>query len=155
KLQNPDAAAEILEKILARQPAFVPALTRLARIYEGAGDWDKCGETLRRALDLKPSGTDAADLYYRLGRVTEAQSGEVAQALPYYEKALSFAPAHGEAIEALERAARERGDWRQVAELLATREAAEVDAGRKLTLAVELAEIHRQKLGRPLEAVPY
>jgi tetratricopeptide (TPR) repeat protein len=155
KLQNPTEAAEILEQILAREPAYVPALTRLARIYEGAGDWDRCGETLRRALDLKPTGTDAADLYYRLGRVTEAQSGELAQALPYFEKALSYAPAHAEAIASLERAARERGDWRQVAELLATREAAETDAGRKLALAVELADIHRQKLGRPLEAVPY
>src|SRR5262249_8709679 len=155
KLQSPDAAAEILEKILAGQPGYVPALTRLARIYEGPADRGKCSETLRRALALNPTGDDAADLYYRLGRVTEAQSGDLGSALPYYEKALSFAPAHADAVAALERAARERGDWRQVAELLARRESVETEPAKRLALAVELAEIHRQRLRPPLEAVPH
>ena len=35
---------------------------RLARIYERAGDWDKCGEVLQKALALGPMGRDAADL---------------------------------------------------------------------------------------------
>ena len=155
RLDNADAAGELLEKILARQPAFVPALLRLARIYEAAGDWDRCGQTLQRALALSPSGRDAADLYYRLGRVTEAQTGELAQALPHYQRALAFDPGHPEAIAALERSARDRGDFVEVAHLLAAREAVEVDGAKKLALAVELADLYRSKLARPLEAVPY
>ncbi len=155
KLENPDAAAEILEKILERQPGYVPALTRLARIYEAASDWDRGSQVLRRALDLNPTGRDAADLYYRLGRVTEAQGGDLAAALPHYEQALSFDATHGEAIAALERAARERGDWQQVAELLARREQSEADGAKRLSLAIELASIYREKLGRPADAIPY
>src|SRR5205823_5113545 len=68
-LDNPDAAGEILEKILRREPGSVTALTRLAKIYERAGDWDKCGEVLQKALALGPKGRDAADLFYRLGEV--------------------------------------------------------------------------------------
>jgi tetratricopeptide (TPR) repeat protein len=155
KLGNPDAAAEILEKLLERQPAYVPALTRLARIYEAAGDWERCGQVLRRALDLRPTGRDAADLHYRLGRVVEAEGGDLAAALPHHQQALAHDPAHGEAIAALERAARERGDWAQVAELLGRREAVEADPRRRQELVVELAEIFRGRLGRPADALPY
>ena len=52
QLDNPDAAGEILEKILAREPGSVAALTRLSKIYERAGDWDKCKATLEQALRL-------------------------------------------------------------------------------------------------------
>jgi tetratricopeptide (TPR) repeat protein len=155
RLESPEAAAEILEKILERQPGYVPALTRLARIYETAGDWERCGETLRRALELKPTGRDAADLHYRLGRVTEAQGGDLAAALPHYEEALMHDAGHGDATAALERAARERGDWGEVASLLARREASEPDGARRLSLAIELAGIYREKLGRAAEAIPY
>src|SRR5262249_58740445 len=134
---------------------FVPALTRLARIYEAAGDWDRCGETLKRALALNPTGRDAADLYYRLGRVTEAQSGDITHALAYYEKAISYDHAHPDAVAALERAARDRGDWNQVAELMAARETSEPDSAKRLAIAVELAELYRQKPGRPLDPGPY
>ncbi|MEM9489880.1 MAG: hypothetical protein AAGC55_12095, partial [Myxococcota bacterium] len=61
KLDNPDAAAEILEKILLADPGYVPALTRLAKIYEGAHDWERCGEVLHKALALGPTGRDAAE----------------------------------------------------------------------------------------------
>ena len=40
------------EKILKRDPRYVPALARLARIYEGASDWDRCTKTLERAKSI-------------------------------------------------------------------------------------------------------
>src|SRR5262249_10483576 len=87
--------------------------------------------------------------------VTEAQSGDIGNALAYYEKAISYDRTHPDAVAALERAARDRGDWKTVAELMAAREASEPDAKKRLAIAVELAQLYRQKLGRPLDAVPY
>ena len=69
QLNNPDAAGEILEKILRREPGSVAALTRLSKNYERSGDWDKCKATLEQALKLAPTGRDAADLFFRLGEV--------------------------------------------------------------------------------------
>ncbi|HSK02881.1 MAG TPA: tetratricopeptide repeat protein, partial [Kofleriaceae bacterium] len=62
RLDNPDAAGELLERILQREPGSVAALTRLSKIYERAGDWEKCTATLNEALRLSPTGRDAADL---------------------------------------------------------------------------------------------
>lgn len=155
KIGNADAAAELLEKILKREPRYVPALVRLARIYEAASEWEKCEKTLERALALGPSGRDAADLYFRLGRVAEAQTGDRDKALGYYQQALSYDGAHPLALEALEAAARERGDWVAVAGMLGRREAMEPDAARKLQLALELAEIYRGRLGQAEAALPY
>lgn len=153
-LENPDASGEILEKILAREPSYVPALTRLARIYENQGAWDRCGEILEQALSLGPSGRDAADLYYRLGEVAKQRDGDVEQAAGHWGQALSHDPAHPQAIAALEDYAREREDWPVVADMLARREAAAEEPADKLELAIELADIYRKKLRQPEVAVP-
>jgi golgin subfamily B member 1 len=155
KLGNADAAAEILERLLERDPTFVAALTRLARIYEAAGDWEKCGQALQRALAMNPKGRDAADLYYRLGRVTEAQTGDPGQAVEHYQKALSYDGGHPQVLEALEKIARDAGDWETVAAIAVRREEAETDPQKKLGLALALADLYRTKLGRAAEAVPY
>lgn len=155
KLGNADAAGELLEKILAREPGYVPALTRLARIYEAAGDWEKCEATLGRALALRPVGRDAADLYFRLARVQENKAGDPAAGMPHIEQALAFDPLHPEALPALERLVRDRGEWARVAEILKAREAAEADPKKRHAAVLELAAILRDRLGRPAEAVPY
>ena len=151
-LDNPDAAGEILEKILRREPGSVAALTRLAKIYERAADWDKCGEVLQRALALGPRGKDAADLFFRLGEVADKAQGDRDTALAHFRQALVHDPAHTAAIAAVERVAREQGDWITVADMLARRLAAGGD-GDTLPLALELADVHR-RLGNPAAALP-
>ncbi|HEX7842172.1 MAG TPA: tetratricopeptide repeat protein, partial [Kofleriaceae bacterium] len=99
KLDNPDAAGEILEKILASEPGSVAALTRLSRIYERAGDWDRCKATLEQALALSPSGRDAADLFFRLGEVARIGDSDAETAIQDFQQALRHDPAHAQAIE--------------------------------------------------------
>ena len=88
KLDSPDAAGEILEKILKREPGSVAALTRLSKIYERAGDWTKCKATLEQALKLSPTGRDAADLFFRLGEVAREGDSDDATAILHYQQAL-------------------------------------------------------------------
>jgi tetratricopeptide (TPR) repeat protein len=154
-LGNADAAGEILEKILKRDPRYVPALARLARIYESAGDWAQCTETLQRALALAPKGKDAADIHYRLGRAAEAQGQSLDEAMPHYQRALQNDPTHAESLAAVEKAARERGDWSLVAQLLERRDATETETAKKLAVAQELATIYKDRLLEPAAALPY
>jgi len=152
-LDNPDAAGEILEKILRREPGSVAALTRLAKIYERAADWDKCSEVLGRALALGPKGTDAADLFFRLGEVADKAQHDHATALAHYRQALTHDPRHGQAIAALERVARAEGNWAVVADMLGRRLAVvEAEGGDVLPLALEYVEAERQ-LGTPAAAL--
>src|SRR4029453_16896368 len=84
----PGAAGRILEKILARGPGSVAALTRLSKIYERAGDWDRCKAALEQALALSPTGRDAADLFFRLGEVARIGDSDADTAIQYLQQAL-------------------------------------------------------------------
>lgn len=154
-LDDPDAAGEILEKILRREPGSVAALTRLARIHERAGDWARCGEVLERALALGPRGQDAADLFFRLGEVADKAQHDLDTAGAHYRQALVHDPAHPGAVAAIERLARDQGDWATVGDMLDRRLAA-VQAGGEgelLALALELADVKR-RIGDPAAALP-
>ena len=131
KLDNPDAAGEILEKILAREPGSVAALTRLSKIYERAGDWDKCKATLEQALRLVAEGPR------RRRSVLPARRGRARRRLRrrHRDPALP-AGAHAttrrtpRAIAALEKLARERRDNALLADMLQRRVATIDGAGR-------------------------
>ncbi|HSD88791.1 MAG TPA: tetratricopeptide repeat protein, partial [Kofleriaceae bacterium] len=147
KLDNPDAAGEILEKILKREPGSVAALTRLSKIYERSGDWDKCKATLEQALKLNPQGRDAADLFFRLGEVARVGDSDADTAIQDYQQALRYDAGHVGAIAALEQLARDRKDNALLADMLARRVAGVTNAADRLSLLVEIAELER-KAGR-------
>ena len=146
QLDNPDAAGEILEKILAREPGSVAALTRLSKIYERAGDFDKCKATLEQALKLSPQGRDAADLFFRLGEVARVGDHDDDTAIQHFQQVLRHDPAHGPAIAALEKLARDRRDNALLADML-NRRVPSVAPADRLALLVEIAELER-KAGR-------
>jgi tetratricopeptide (TPR) repeat protein len=152
KLDNPDAAGEILEKILRREPGSVVALTRLSRIYERNGDWDRCTKVLEQALALGPKGTDAADLFFRLGEVARRGTGDPDTALSHLRQALVHDGHHLPTITALEQLARERRDDALLADMLRRRLASGGGSDRKGAL-LELAELER-RAGRPEAAIP-
>ncbi len=144
KLDNPDAAGDILEKILKREPGSVAALTRLSKIYERSGDWDKCKSTLEQALKLSPTGRDAADLFYRLGEVARVGDSDADTAVLHLQQALKHDPAHDAAIVALEKLARERRDNVLLADMLQRRAAKITTPAERVALLVELAELERK-----------
>ncbi|HTE55295.1 MAG TPA: tetratricopeptide repeat protein [Kofleriaceae bacterium] len=159
KLENPEAAGEVLEIILQRRPDTVPALTRLARIYAGAGEWERSSEVLGKALALGPRGADAAELHVRLGdaarRKAEADGTDADEAaMTHYLEALRQEPGHPEAVAAAEAVARRREDWALVAELGGKRYQAASDPAERLALALELAGLWKDRLGQPAQAVP-
>ncbi|MBA3540616.1 MAG: tetratricopeptide repeat protein, partial [Deltaproteobacteria bacterium] len=144
KLDNPDAAGEILEKILAREPGSVAALTRLSKIYERAGDWDKCKATLEQALNLQPTGRDAADLFFRLAEVARVGDSDPDTAILHLNQVLRHDPSHVTAIVALEKLARERGNTAVLADMLQRRIPMVATASERVAIYVELADLERK-----------
>jgi tetratricopeptide (TPR) repeat protein len=156
RIGNSDSAAEILEKVLERDPRNVSAMTQLARMYESAGEWDKCATTLERAAALGPTGGPAAELYFRMGKVeVERGGGDETKAEPHWTRALQFDAGHAEALEGLERLARGRSDWRRVVQLLDLREKGERDNAKKRDLLAEIGKLLRTELKAPQEALGY
>jgi tetratricopeptide (TPR) repeat protein len=118
RLDNPDAAGEVLEEILERDPTNVVALAGLARIYEKTEQWDKCRDVLERAAAQGPEPKEAAELEFRMGRVEVNQSGDPEAAVVHYREALALDPTHQEAMDTLEELARKKKDWGTVADVL-------------------------------------
>ena len=153
KLDSPDAAGEILEKILAREPGSIAALTRLSKIYERSGDWAKCKATLEQALKISggnASARDAADLFFRLGEVARVGDGELDTAVLHYQQALVHVGDHAGAIAALETIARERRDTTLLADMLGRRAGLVVTPTERVAVLVELG----QGAPRPRPATP-
>jgi tetratricopeptide (TPR) repeat protein len=144
KLDNPEAAGEILEKILVREPGSVAALTRLSKIYERAGDWTRCKAALEQALQLSPTGRDAADLFFRLAEVARISDGDADTAIQDLQQALRHDPGHPGAIDALEKLARERRDGPLLADMLRRRVDALEPPAERVALLVEIAELERK-----------
>ncbi|HEX3761679.1 MAG TPA: tetratricopeptide repeat protein [Kofleriaceae bacterium] len=152
RLDNPDAAGEILEKILAREPGSVAALTRLSKIYERAGDWDRCKATLEQALALSPTGRDAADLFFRLGEVARLGDSDPDTAIQHFQQALKHDAGHPAAVDALEKLARERRDGALLADMLQRRVATISVPAERAALLIEIAELER-RAQRPAAAL--
>jgi tetratricopeptide (TPR) repeat protein len=154
KLDNAEKATEMMEKILEREPGNVAALNGLARIYESLEEWEKCKEVLAQAAAAGPTGRDGAELYFRQGRV-EAQLGHQEQALEYYEKALELDETHPEALETLEKWAREKEDWQKVAKLVHVKAKHATEASAQLQYLCELGNIFSEKLAQPEHGLPF
>jgi tetratricopeptide (TPR) repeat protein len=153
QLENPEAAAEVLEEVLQQDEGNVTALAELARLYETTQQWDKCLEVLDKAAALDPSPTEEAELQFRKARVlVERGGGDAATVRAHYERALELSPAHAEAAAALEALAREEGDWARVAELLEQR-VASAEAADQLALLRELGVLYRDKLDQAERSV--
>jgi golgin subfamily B member 1 len=153
RLQSPDSAVEILERIMERDPRNVGALSSLAKIYERQGQWEQCAEALKKAVALAPAGKEAAEIHFRLGRLQAEQLGDQAAALACYQQALAFDADHAEAQDAVIAAAREAGDFASVVRLLAHRAEVETDLTAKLGRLRELATLQMEKLADPAAAL--
>jgi tetratricopeptide (TPR) repeat protein len=152
RLQSPESATEILERILHRDAENVRALLSLARIYENDHDVDRAQATLERAVGVARTREEAAELHVRIGRLLGDVHGEEA-AEPHYLKALEAVPGHPAASEALEKVGRARGDWPLVANLLSHRIDRSSDPDR--ALLVELGRIYASELKQPAAALTF
>jgi tetratricopeptide (TPR) repeat protein len=66
-LQDAEVAITALNEVLGLEPYHARALTVLAQLYERGGEWERCAETLVRALQYAAAGAERADAQRRLG----------------------------------------------------------------------------------------
>ena len=152
ELENPEAAAELLEEILKRDESNVAALTGLAQIYETSEQWDRCQQILEQAAALNPDAQEAAELEFRMGRIELNKGGGAGQAAERYARAIELNPEHLEALQALEAHHRLGDEFDRVAELLELRVKL-VDSGEQLKIYQELGSIYAEQLERPDDCV--
>jgi golgin subfamily B member 1 len=151
QLDDADAAADVLEKVLEREPENIGALTELARLYELTENWQKCREILEQTVQLGADDKELAEIEFRLGRVKAELENEEA-AFVHYQKAFELDPQHHLASKAVEAEARANNRWERVAELMEGRLAI-IEGDEHLEALRQLAAIYGDELKNSEAAV--
>ncbi|MFQ5415735.1 MAG: tetratricopeptide repeat protein, partial [Myxococcota bacterium] len=145
QLDDPQQALAQFERALEEHPEQRGALEGAARALErcdrhrdAAANWE------RLAAQLK--GEARAEANVALAKIVANDLREVDRARGLYRDALGDNPNNLEAIRAVAEEAEKRQQWRLLADLRERQYELLDDAGERVSLAVELAELHRGPL---------
>jgi tetratricopeptide (TPR) repeat protein len=83
-----DHAAALLNRALAVDPNYPPALNSAAYAYAGLGDFDKAIKTMEHYAEVIPNEPNAQDSYAEILR----EAGKFDAAIEHYQAALKIAP---------------------------------------------------------------
>lgn len=141
--EAPQAIA-LYRAILADDATHVAALTALAAIYARAEDWDDWFEARQALADGYVDENARIDVWRHSAR-RAAELARQDDAAELWRRVLSARADDAEALDGLEQANAERGDWDGVADVLERRRAAmdEVDG---LWITRRLAEVYAERL---------
>jgi tetratricopeptide (TPR) repeat protein len=153
RLQDPERATEIYERVLEQDPEHTRALAALARLYEAAEDWERCAEVLAKAAAAGRGGSDEAEVHYRLARLNEARLGDEGKAIEELRMAVNLDPSHMEANQALAEHCRKRGDNQGLLEALMREESHIENPEEKVSKLTEIAELQISALSDSAGAV--
>ena len=116
-VNDQDAALVRFRKALELDPAFVPALASVGRIYYRAGRWAELLDTYEREVKVS-TGAEAVALLHKMGELCEDKLGNADAAVAWYRRALELDSKYRPAIRALVRRCRESRDWAGLASAL-------------------------------------
>ncbi len=143
-----ERAHAFLDRALALDPRFLPALQAMGRLCQRHGRWDELVAMYRRELELGARGADAVTLQFKIGEILRDLSSDGDGAARAFEAALEVQADHLPSLRALQRLSAARGDTAREAELLA----AEVDHLRdpreRAAQLFRLGSTHANRLGQ-------
>ncbi|MDH5674143.1 MAG: tetratricopeptide repeat protein [Myxococcales bacterium] len=142
-----DYAIPYLQQVLAVDPLNVPAMRQMADLYRQTKQWQVYGQVLSRLTEMTEVPIERAEVYVLIGALQEEQFAALDEAISYYRKALDALPGHLDALKALERIFRERGQWPELIDILKRKVAAIEEPDEKLAAQLVLAEAYEEKLG--------
>jgi tetratricopeptide (TPR) repeat protein len=152
-VDDPEQARAAWEEVRAVVPNQPTALRALGRLHTRAGRWAELAAMFRAEADSAADPAAAADLTQRTGELLERRLGRVDEAIAAYREALTLAPAHHGALQALARIYRSRNDDENLVELLRAQGAARHATVERAAALAEAARIAEDRLGAPERAI--
>jgi tetratricopeptide (TPR) repeat protein len=147
KLDAADKAGDMYRSVVSYNPASLPALRGLTRVYEASQNWGDLVDVLERQLDVVETERARVDVLLKLAQIQEVQFLKADIAAQKLERVLELDPSVVPAYEALERCYRRLKQW---PEFIATceRHISEVaDVGVKADLHEQTARVYADELG--------
>jgi tetratricopeptide (TPR) repeat protein len=151
KLGDRKGARECYESILPHEPLGGPASTRLIELYRADADWEKVAELTRKMIEASGDRQTRIRLELELALICRdhLEDGEAAAHL--FHEILQDEPGHRKALAAYEDYFRQKGDYRNLAELLRFAAQAAIEAAAPpmeiCARLEELADVSERRLG--------
>src|SRR6185295_9869531 len=89
-LADPDGALVRFRRALELDPAFVPALASVGRIYHRAGRWSDLLGVYEREVKATPTGPESVELLHKMGELCEDKLGDLDAASGWYQRAVEL-----------------------------------------------------------------
>ncbi len=153
KLDDPERATDIYERVLYTDSEHTRALSALSRLYEAKSDWEKCIEVLNKAASSGKGDKDEAEVHYRLARLYLNQMEDKERAAEELRVAVRQDPSHMEANRELMKYCKSTGDYQGLLESLLREEENADDKAEKVALLIEIAAVYSSNLGDERNAV--
>lgn len=153
RLNDAAAATSALEWASQILPADRTILEELLRVYELTGDYANAASAAERIVALTEH--PPIDLLHRLAELYEEHLNDPERAIERLGSALYVAPSYRPALLALGRLREQRGEWRELAEMLSAEAEASDDPEHRATLHARMAEICELHLGSEAYAVEH
>ena len=152
RIGDRDAAIEASRKVLVLQPAYLPALKALGKLYFQKGRWGELVEMYRRELEVTENTSHRVALLLKMGGLFEGQLLDEGEAIRTYRAVLDERPDALPALRALQRLHARRGEWDPVVDVL--RREAEVvsEPAERARILSRAAEVRAGRSGRPDQA---
>lgn len=141
------AASDRLERILKLDKSDQRAQDAIARVYERQERWAEAALALDRVL-ARSDKAESADAWKRFARIVDGKLGDPTRAVRAWREVLERRPTDREALEAMSRLARARGDLALLDEVLARR-ATHAEGEEAAAIAVERAALLEQQRDLP------
>jgi tetratricopeptide (TPR) repeat protein len=151
RLGNVDAAIAALEEAGALSPRDETVLSELVRLYEMQRRYPELASTLERWVALEDP--PRVETLLRLAQLYDEELEAKDRAIERYAKVLQLSPGHLPAQLALERLRTERGEWRELVDMLGRQAEHTSDDAARAALHERIAVLCEDRLGSIEHAV--
>ncbi len=117
-LGDPPEAVRIYEEIVAIEPSGGPASQHLGQLYQNGRDYPKLAALREKQLEAAKDRGFRGKLLQELASLYKDRLGDKEQAAVYLHAILQEDPGNAEAAQAYADHFRQRGDWRELVDLL-------------------------------------
>lgn len=153
KLSDVKGARELVQKVLAADPAHEAAGELMVKILETSKDWPKLAELLATRVEAMGTGAEQAAARFRLGELYEVRLNDLASAQKQYEKAAALDPKHLDAVKGLERIYARNGDLPALLANLEKQLELAVTPRQRVLLLARIAEICEEEFADTDKAI--
>ena len=153
KLGKPDDAQRFFRRLVELDPGRESALSALEDIYSATRRFDELGDVYAMRLSITTDDADHVATQRRLARLREVELGELDKAVLAYRAILDRRSDDRDALEALARIHRNRGEWEALATVLQALLALAPEGSGKVELLFELSQVRATRLLESARAV--